>query len=83
MGPHLLVFSLWIPPRVAPVERGRVRGGEPGLLFIHIISMSGSEPVPLKSPKCFFEKPCVPKPVAKSEPRVAGSSLSTEMDILS
>lgn len=83
MGPHLLVFSLWIPPRVAPVERGRVRGGEPGLLFIRIISTSGSEPVPLKSPKCFFEKPCVPKPVAKSEPRVAGSGLSTEMDILS
>lgn len=83
MGPYLPVFSLWIPLRVALVERGRVRGGEPDLLFIHIISMSGSEPVPFKSPKCFFEKPCVPKPVAKSEPRVAGSGLSTEMDILS
>lgn len=65
------------------MERGRVRGGEPGLLFIHIISRSGSEPVPFKSPKCFFEKPCVPKRVAKSEPRVAGGGLSTEMDILS
>lgn len=68
---------------MAPVESGRVRGGEQGLLFICIISSSGSEPVPFKSPKCFFEKPCVPKPVAKSEPRVAGSSLSTKMDMLS
>ena len=68
---------------MALVESGRVRGGEQGLLFICIISSSGSEPVPFKSPKCFFEKPCVPKPVAKSEPRAAGSGLSTEMDILS
>lgn len=65
------------------MERGRVRGGEPGLLFIHIIFRSGPEPVPFKSPKCFFEKPCVQKPVAKSEPRVTGGDLSTEMDILS